>query len=203
MTRIFQDESLVIASRNQGKIKEITALLSPYVAEIKNSADFDLEDVAETGTTFFNNASLKALYTARETGLPSLADDSGLMVYALGGQPGVYTADWAGADRNYQSAMQRIINEIGDNPNHAAQFVCTLVLAWPDSHVESVSGAVKGQIVWPPRGDLGFGYDPFFVPDGQKENQAKTFAEMTIAEKQSYSHRADAFQKLVDLCFKA
>lgn len=195
--RLFTDPVLVIATRNQGKIKEMQALLSPYVEEIKSTADFDVPDIAETGETFLENASLKAKQTALATGLPALADDSGLMIPALGGRPGIHTADWAGPDRNYERAMQRVNLELGANPNRKASFVCALALAWPDGHVETVAGEAQGRLIWPPRGDKGFGYDPIFIPEGADD----TFAEMKLVQKQRLSHRSAAFQRLVMRCF--
>ena len=199
--RQFTEKTLVIASRNAGKLKEIRKLLAPYVEDVRSAADFNLDEVAETGNTFIANANLKSIYTARATGFASLADDSGLMVNALHGAPGVQTANWAGAPvdnaRDYQRAMQRIHDELDDAQDRSAKFVTTLSLAWPDGHVEIVEGAVTGWIVWPSRGSNGFGYDPIFQPDGF----AETFAEMNSQQKQALSHRADAFRKLLARCF--
>ena len=195
--RLFNDPVLVIATRNQGKAKEMAALLSPYIEEIKSAADFDVPEIAETGETFMENAALKAIQTAKVTRLPALADDSGLMVPALGGRPGIHTAGWAGPDRNYELAMQRVHLELGNNPNRKASFVCALALAWPDGHVETVAGEAQGRLIWPTRGMSGFGYDSMFIPDGSDE----TFAEMKMVQKQRLSHRSAAFQRLVTRCF--
>jgi XTP/dITP diphosphohydrolase len=189
----------VLASHNAGKLRELQALLAPRGFEVVSAADVALPEPAETGDTFQANAAIKALAAARATGLPALADDSGLMVTALGGRPGVRTADWAiGADgtRDYAAAMARVAREVGDNPDHSCAFVSTLALAWPDGHVQFHEGRVDGHFVHPPRGPGGFGYDPIFVP----EAETRSFGEMTPAEKAAHSHRARAFAAFAAAC---
>lgn len=195
---------LVIASHNQGKVREIRALLAPYGIEPLSAADLDLPEPPETGTTFEANARLKALQAADLSGLPALADDSGLCVEALGGAPGVFTADWAERQpfegppgRDWYLAMGKVegkLAELGPDVSRSAYFACVLALAWPDGHVESFEGRAHGHLVWPPRGALGFGYDPVFVLMGE----TRTFAEMDPDEKHAVSHRADAFRQLVE-----
>jgi XTP/dITP diphosphohydrolase len=198
---------LVIASHNQGKVKEIYALLEPYGIETISAAELNLPEPEETGTTFAENALLKAHASAQGSGLPALADDSGLCVTALGGAPGVYTADWAerqpyegGPGRDWYMAMGKVegkLAELGPDVDRSAYFACTLALAWPDGHSEVFEGRVQGVLTWPPRGLMGFGYDPVFVANGYKE----TFAEVDPADKHAISHRADAFKKLVAAVF--
>lgn len=187
---------LVIASHNQGKVREIRELLAPYGIEPVSAADLDLPEPEETGTTFVANAELKALQAADLSGLPALADDSGLCVEALGGEPGIFSARWAGPDKDFRLAMQLVEENIartGPEPSRDAHFVCALALAWPDGHVEWFEGRVDGTLVWPPRGEHGFGYDAMFLPNGRDE----TFGEMDPAAKHAISHRADAFRQLV------
>jgi XTP/dITP diphosphohydrolase len=193
---------LVIASHNKGKVRELTALLAPFGVEPVSAADLDLPEPVETGTTFFANAELKARSAADLSGLPALADDSGICVEALGGDPGVYTADWAETPtgRDWNLAMRKVEDALvakGPDAGRAAHFVCVLALAWPDGHVEWFEGRAEGSLVWPPRGTLGFGYDPMFVPQGG----AQTYGEMDPAEKHASSHRADAFRQLVAAVF--
>lgn len=200
--RKFTGDKLLVATHNQGKLEEIAALLSPYGVAVTGAADLDLPVPEETETTFAGNARIKAHAAARATGLPALADDSGLAVDALGGQPGVYTADWAETEngRDFPLAMRKVHDLLEDGSvqhPRTARFVSTLVLAWPDGHDEVFEGVVPGQIVWPPRGDQGHGYDPIFQPTGHDI----TFAEMDRWEKNRISHRADAFRKLVEGCF--
>ncbi len=198
---------LVIASHNAGKVKEIRALLAPFGIEPVSAGELGLPEPDETGTNFAENALLKALASAHGSGLPALADDSGLCVAALGGAPGVYTADWAekqsfegGPGRDWYMAMGKVegkLAELGPDTDRSAYFICTLALAWPDGHTETFEGRVHGALTWPPRGTLGFGYDPVFVPTGRSD----TFAELDPAEKHAMSHRADAFGKLVEAVF--
>lgn len=200
--RRFAAPKLVIATHNAGKLREIAALLAPYSVEVVSAGALGLAEPAETETTFAGNAAIKSHAAAERAGLPALADDSGLEIAALGGAPGVHTADWAetGSGRDFAMAMARAWREIGETgaaPPYAARFVCCLSLAWPDGHEESFLGTVRGQIAWPPRGDRGFGYDPIFVADGHSE----TFGEMDPAAKHAISHRADAFAQLVAACF--
>ncbi len=201
--RRFAGDHLVIASHNKGKIPEIAALLEGRVPRLTSAADHGVPEPEETGTTFVANAELKARFVAAATGLPSLADDSGVSVTGLGGDPGIYSARWAekpdGSGRDFAYAMEQVRLKLGDNPDRSARFVCALSLCWPDGHCETVEGEIRGRLVWPARGTKGFGYDPIFVPDGHD----RTFGEMEAAEKHAMSHRADAFRKLVARCFEA
>jgi len=187
---------LVIASHNAGKVREIRELLGPYGIEPVSAAELDLPEPEETGTTFVANAELKALQAADLSGLPALADDSGLCVEALNNDPGIFSARWAGPGKDFGVAMQLVEDKLAALPpetSRDAHFVCALALAWPDGHVEWFEGRVDGTLVWPPRGPHGFGYDPVFLPDGHQE----TFGEMEPAAKHAMSHRADAFRQLV------
>ena len=191
---------LVIASHNAGKVREIRALLEPHRMDVVSAAELDLPEPEETGTTFVANAELKALQAADLSGLPALSDDSGLCVDALGGDPGIFSARWAGEAKDFGTAMALVERNIADKGPHAsrdAHFVCALALAWPDGHVEWFEGRVDGTLVWPPRGDRGFGYDAMFLPDGG----AETFGEMDPDAKHAISHRADAFGQLVAAVF--
>lgn len=196
--RKFTGGSLILATHNAGKAREIAELLRPYAEDFKTAADMDLPEPEETETSFTGNAALKALAAAQAGGLPALADDSGLAVAALGGDPGIFSARWAGPEKDFAAAMKRVHDRLGDTPDRSAAFVCALALGWPDGHVETVEGRIEGKIVWPPRGEKGFGYDPIFVPEGFSQ----TFAEMDSAGKQGISHRARAFVKLVAACFE-
>lgn len=195
--RRFGGGRLVVASHNPGKVREITELLEPFPAEVISAGELNLPEPEETGSTFIANAELKALASAQGANAVALADDSGLAVTALDGAPGIYSARWAGPDKDFALAMEKIESEMGDATDRTAKFVCALTLAWPDGHCETFEGRVSGTLTFPPRGDLGFGYDPIFVPDGYDI----TFAEMDPAKKHSMSHRADAFTKLVAACF--
>ena len=190
---------LAIATHNPGKLVEIAELLRPYAVETVGAAALGLAEPEETGATFEANAELKAQAAARASGLPALADDSGLVVAALGGAPGIYSARWAGPKRDFAAAMACVERELAGKPDRRAMFVAVLALAWPDGHVELFRGEVRGTLVFPPRGTHGFGYDPIFVPDGGKE----TFGEMAPAAKHAISHRARAFAKLIAACFGA
>ncbi|MEK6540926.1 MAG: RdgB/HAM1 family non-canonical purine NTP pyrophosphatase [Pseudomonadota bacterium] len=202
MSRKLTPGKLVIASHNAGKLREIAALLSPYGMEPIGAADLGLPEPEETGVTFAENALLKAR-AAAGAGYPALADDSGLEVAALSGRPGVYTADWAerqafegDAGRDWYMAMGKVeglLAQQGPDVDRSAAFVCTLALVWPDGEELVVEGRVEGGLIWPPRGAMGFGYDPVFVPAGS----AQTFAEIAPEAKHAISHRADAFAKLV------
>ena len=198
MARRFAEPRLVVASHNEGKVVEIADLLAPFSMEAVSAGQLDLPEPEETGDTFLANAILKAETAVRGSGLPGLADDSGLAVEGLNGDPVLYSARWAGPDRDFKVAMDLVQEKLGDNPNRRAYFISVLTLAWPDGHLESFEGRIYGDLVWPPRGDKGFGYDPMFLPDGYDV----TFGEMDYAEKQRISHRAVAFQKLIDGCFK-
>ena len=196
--RRFEGDRLVIASHNRGKVAEIADLLAPLGVDALSAAALGLAEPEETGTTFRENAELKARAAARASGLPALADDSGLAVDALAGAPGIHSARWAGEARDFAAAMRKLETVLGGSPGRA-HFVCALALAWPDGHVETVKGTVSGHLRFPPRGARGFGYDPVFVPDGHDI----TFGEMEPEDKHAISHRADAFRKLLARCFGA
>ncbi len=196
--RRFSGDTLVIASHNTGKVREIAELLRPYAQHFRSAGELGLPEPEETGATFAANAELKARAIALLSGSVALADDSGLTVTALGGQPGIYSARWGGPARDFGLAMTRVNDELGANPDRSAAFICALSLAWPDGHCETVEGRVDGALVWPSRGDHGFGYDPIFVPTGFDQ----TFGELAPAVKHRLSHRADAFRKLVARCFE-
>ena len=205
--RRFAADHLVIASHNKGKIPEIAALLEGRVPRLTSAAEHGVPEPEETGDSYIANAELKARFVAAATGLPSLADDSGVSVSGLGGDPGIYSARWAekppsesngGSGRDFAYAMEQVRLKLGDNPDRSARFVCALSLCWPGGHCETVEGEIRGQLVWPARGTKGFGYDPIFVPNGHD----RSFGEMESAEKHAMSHRADAFRKLVARCFE-
>jgi XTP/dITP diphosphohydrolase len=202
VTRAFTGDRLVVATHNRGKLEEIAALLAAYPVEVVSAADLGLPEPAETETTFLGNARIKAHAAARASGLPALADDSGIEIDALGGAPGVYAADWAetGNGRDFVQAMTRAWGELeavqAPCPR-TARFRCTLVLAWPDGHEEAFEGRIDGRCVWPMRGEQGHGYDPMFQPDGHDV----TLGEMDRWAKNRISHRADAMAKLVAACF--
>jgi len=196
--RRFTGDRLLVATHNRGKLDEIAHLLDPHGISVIGAGEMDLPEPDETETSFVGNARIKAHEAARATGLPALADDSGLSVDALGGAPGVFTADWAetGSGRDFAMAMEKVwrkLEEAQASEPRRAQFCCTFVLAWPDGHDEVFEGRMPGRIVWPMRGDRGHGYDPIFQPDGYEV----TFGEMDRWEKNRISHRARAFEKLV------
>lgn len=188
---------LVIASHNRGKVGEIAALLAPFGTEAVPAGDLGVPEPEETGTTFVENSELKARFVAGATGLPALADDSGLVVPALAGAPGIHSARWGGPARDFSLAMARVEEALGGNADRRAHFVCALSVGWPDGVCASFEGTVHGSLVWPPRGTQGFGYDPMFVPDGY----AITFGEMEPGQKHAMSHRANAFRKLIAAAF--
>jgi XTP/dITP diphosphohydrolase len=202
---------IVVATHNPGKLREMQELLAPFGVEVVSAGELGLGVPAETGHMFAENASIKAHAAARAAGLPALADDSGLCVDALDGAPGLFTADWAGPDRDFAAAMERVERELRkrnvSDECRRAHFVSALVIAWPDGHEELFEGRVFGRVVWPPRGDLGFGYDPMFQPDGYD----LTFGELSAAEKhgidwsgapRGLSHRARAFVDLAKACLR-
>ena len=202
--RKFIEKTIIVASHNAGKVKEINLLLSPYGITAKSAKELNLDEPEETGDTFVENAELKALAAAKASGMPALADDSGYSVAALNGDPGIYSARWAGDHRDFALAMQMVESamqekDAQEDDERKAAFICALTLAWPDGHVETFEGRVDGISIWPPKGTNGFGYDPIFKANGHD----RTFAEMDCAEKQKISHRADAFRQLVNACFKA
>jgi len=203
VTRHLGSGSLVIATHNAGKLKEISALLEPHDIKCISAGSLGLAEPPETGRTFVDNALIKARAAAEASGLVALADDSGLSVEALGGRPGVYTADWAERQwfegepgRDWYMAMGKVegmLQELGPDVDRSAAFHCVLALAWPDGEHAVYEGTCPGSLTWPPRGTMGFGYDPVFVPDGSQQ----TFAEIDPEAKHAASHRADAFRKLV------
>jgi len=195
--RRFCEAHLVLASHNPGKIREIAELLAPWHIDVRSAAELGLVEPEETGTTFSGNAILKARSATAASGRPALADDSGLAIEALGGAPGIYSARWAGPEKDFGLAMARVERELDGHADRRAHFVCALALAWPDGHLEVFEGRVDGTLVWPSRGKLGFGYDPMFLPDGHDA----TFGEMAPERKHEISHRADAFRRLVAACF--
>jgi XTP/dITP diphosphohydrolase len=190
---------LVLATHNPGKVVEIAELLAPFGMEMVSAGDLGLPEPDETGLTFIANAELKALAAATASGLPALADDSGLCVDALGGAPGIYSARWAGEAKDFSVAMQRVHDEMAAKRAgkvDTAHFICALCIAWPDGHKQTFEGRVDGRLVWPPRGGNGFGYDPMFLMDGRDQ----TYGEMTRADKEADNHRARAFAQLVAVC---
>ncbi|MGB7693040.1 MAG: RdgB/HAM1 family non-canonical purine NTP pyrophosphatase [Pseudolabrys sp.] len=200
--------SVIIATHNPGKLREMRELLAPYGIATQSTGELGFPEPEETGTTFAENARIKAVAAARASGKPAIADDSGLVVDALGGEPGIHSARWAGPDKDFRAAMNRIqtllIERGAKTPEQRrAHFIAALCLAWPDGHVEDFEGHVDGVAVWPPRGDKGFGYDPLFRPDGFDI----TFGQMSADEKRglppqgrALSHRARAFMKLAETC---
>jgi XTP/dITP diphosphohydrolase len=201
VTRRLTEPRLVVATHNRGKLDEIRALIGDRSVELVSAGELGLPEPAETETSFLGNARIKAHAAARASGLPALADDSGIEVDALGGAPGVHTADWAEtpAGRDFVHAMTRTweaLEAAGAAEPRSARFRCTLVLAWPDGHDEVFEGRLDGRCVWPMRGTEGHGYDPMFQPDGH----GVTLGQMTAAEKNRISHRARAFERLVAAC---
>jgi len=191
---------LVIASHNKGKLVEIAALLGPYGIEPVTAASLDVPEPEETGTSFAANAELKARFSADLTGLPALADDSGLCVDALDGDPGIFSARWAGPTRDFGLAMELVhqnLAAVSPDAGRDAHFVCALSLCWPDGHIVTFEGRIDGHLCWPPRGSNGFGYDAMFVP----WHHELSFGEMDPDRKHAMSHRADAFRKLVAAVF--
>lgn len=213
--RKLETKTIVVASHNAGKIREIAELIGPFGFSAKSAAELKFEEPDETGTTFEENAAIKALASAKASGLPALSDDSGIVIDALDGAPGVYTANWAEREdgsRDFAMAMQKVEDALqkkgATTPDkRSCRFVSVLCLAWPDGHTELFRGDVEGVVVWPPRGDAGFGYDPIFQPEGHKT----TFGEMTSEEKHGWkpgdedalSHRARAFKLFVETCLEA
>ncbi len=213
--RKLETKTIVVASHNQGKIREIQDLIGPLGFTAKSAAELNFIEPKETGTTFEENATIKALASARASGLPALSDDSGLVVDALGGDPGVYTADWAetgNGTRDFNMAMEKVEKALekagaAKPQQRTARFVSVLCLAWPDGHTELFRGEVGGAVVWPPRGTQGFGYDPVFQPEGYDVTFGEMSAEekhgWTIGKPQALSHRARAFKLFVETCLEA
>ncbi len=202
MTRKFEGDRILVATHNKGKLEEIADLLEPFGIKVVGAAGMGLPEPVEDGTTFVENARIKAHAAAKATGLPALSDDSGIEIDALDKAPGVYTADWAETEtgRDFVMAMTKshdLLVQSGAPEPWTARFCCTLVLAWPDGHDEVFPGKMEGRVVWPMRGEQGHGYDPIFQPEGYDV----TFGEMDRWEKNKISHRADAFRKFVDGCF--
>ena len=198
MARKFECGKLVIASHNLGKVREIRELLTPFNADVVSAGDLNLPEPVEDGLTFVANAEIKARAATTASGLPALADDSGLAVRGLNDKPGIYSARWAGPDKDFNLAMKKIHRELENIDDKSAHFTCALTLCWPDGHTESFEGKVFGKIIWPPQGDKGFGYDPTFVANGMDIS----FAEMEPKAKHAISHRSKAFKKLVEACFR-
>lgn len=200
--KLKRGDTIVLATKNKNKIKELLNLLNPYGLNILTLEELDLAEPPEIGMTFKDNALLKAQACADLSDLPSLADDSGLSVRALGGQPGIFTARWAGPSRDYEHAMKKINDEIlalDSHPDRRASFISHIALCFPGKRGSfSFEGKVDGELIWPARGIQNMGFDPIFVPNGHK----KTFAEMTLEEKQSISHRKIAIQKLIEICIE-
>ena len=192
--RRLEPGRLIAATHNKGKVGELKDLFEPLGFDVVSAIELDLDEPEETESTFTGNAILKARAAAEATGSPALADDSGLAVTALGGAPGIYSARWAGNPRDFGAAMEKVERELQatGNQDRSAKFVCALAVVWPDGHAEVWEGYVHGQLVWPPRGDKGFGYDPIFVANGE----SITFGEMDPAKKHAMSHRADAVAQL-------
>jgi XTP/dITP diphosphohydrolase len=213
--RKLNTRTIVVASHNKGKIAEIAELIGPFGFSAKSAAELNFEEPDETGTTFEENAAIKALASAKASGLPALSDDSGLVIDALDGAPGVYTANWAetaDGTRDFAMAMEKVEKALADKgvtdpKDRAARFVSVLCLAWPDGHTEMFRGEIEGTVVWPPRGTAGFGYDPVFQPEGFDT----TFGEMPSEQKHGWkpgdatalSHRARAFKLFVESCLEA
>ncbi|MBY4640914.1 RdgB/HAM1 family non-canonical purine NTP pyrophosphatase [Gluconacetobacter entanii] len=196
--RLQRGDTLVLASHNAGKLAEFSSLLSGYGIRVVSAGTLGLPEPEETATTFAGNAEIKALAAARAAGLPALADDSGFCVSALNGDPGVLSARWAGPDKDFPAVMRRIHDLMGDNPDRGAWFISVLCLAWPDGQTATFEGRIDGQVVWPPRGDHGHGYDPIFAPNGS----TLTFAQMTEEQKNAISHRGLAFRLFRDGCLQ-
>jgi XTP/dITP diphosphohydrolase len=195
--KLFPGARLVLASHNPGKLREIEALLHPLGIDVVSAAALGLAEPVEDAPDFAGNARIKALAAARASGLPALSDDSGFCVAALNGAPGVHSARWAGPEKDFAGAMQRVHERMGSETDPRAWFIAALCLGWPDGHTETFIGRVDGSVAWPPRGDKGFGYDPMFLPIGG----TLTFGEMKPDAKHQVSHRARAFAQVLAACF--
>lgn len=189
----FSGKTMVVATHNEGKMREISELLAPYVGELVSAGALGLSEPVEDGDSFAENALIKAKAAAAESGMPALADDSGFCVNALGGAPGIYSARWAGPEKDFDRAMAKVNEALDGYEDRSCYFICVLALAFPDGHTETFEGRVDGQMLWPPTGGGGFGYDPVFLPNGYQES----FAEMMPSEKQAISHRRRAFDAMI------
>jgi len=200
LRKLQKNEKLVIASHNKGKIQEIEYLLSPYNIDVVGGHGFNFEEPEENGGSFFANAKIKSLFFAEKTNLTSLSDDSGLVVPALDGRPGIYSARWAGENKDFSVAMNRIKSELEENNistnDVEAYFVCVISITWADLHTEQFEGRINGTLTFPPRGESGFGYDPIFIPEGHDVS----FAEMSSEDKHKISHRYEAMKLFMDNC---
>ena len=196
---VFNGNKLIIASHNEGKVREIKILLKPLMIEVLSADEFNLSEPVENGFSFEENALIKSSYVSKNTGIPSISDDSGICFSDLNNEPGIYSARWAGKDKNFKLAMTKINNSLKkiNNPNYNCFFVCALSLCWPNGDNVTVSGKIDGKFSWPPKGSFGFGYDPIFRP----LKYSKTFGEMRPEFKHSISHRALAFKKLINISF--
>lgn len=197
--RKFDGGTLLVATHNKGKLEEFRVMLGHRVEKLLSSGELDLPEPVEDGATFLENAKIKALAAARAAGVPCLADDSGLCVEALGGNPGIYSARWGGQEKDFMKAVTLVHERMleSESTDARAHFMAVLVLAWPDGHIISAEGRVDGTIVWPPRGDKGHGYDPIFVPEGE----VRSYAEMSMEEKNAFSHRGRAVEALIKKAF--
>ncbi|MBN8904059.1 MAG: non-canonical purine NTP pyrophosphatase [Rhodospirillales bacterium 69-11] len=195
--RLAPGARLVLASHNKGKLREIADLLRPFGTDVVSAGELGLPEPVEDAPDFAGNARIKALAAAQASGLPALSDDSGFCVAALGGDPGVLSARWAGPSKDFAAAMQQVHDRMNEAADRRAWFIAALCLGWPDGHTETFVGRVDGTVVWPPRGDRGFGYDPMFLPLGGSE----TFGEMDPDAKHAVSHRARAFAQVIASCF--
>ena len=198
MPRKFLEKEIIIASHNPGKVREIRKLLEPFCVKVISAGELGLPEPVEDGTTFTENSVIKAMSSAKGSGIPAVADDSGLSIHSLNGDPGVYSARWAGPKKDFNLAMEKIQIRLKNFEKKNAHFTCALSIAWPDGHTESFNGEVHGEITWPPRGKNGFGYDPIFIASGMN----KTFAELEPKSKHMISHRSVAFKKLIKGCFE-
>ena len=196
-SRQFDGNTLLVASHNEGKVREIKDLFKNLRIQVVSARNLGLAEPEETGATFRENAELKAGLASQAANLPALADDSGLAIEALGGEPGIFSARWGGESRDFNLAMEKVEKRLAGNKNRSAAFICALSLSWPDGHFETFEGRINGSVCWPPRGKRGFGYDPIFIASGMD----LTFGEINPALKHSISHRADAFRQLSKACF--
>lgn len=200
MTRQFLENTLIVASHNQGKVREIASLLEPYDMTVTDASALKLDEPIEDGDNYIANAGIKAKAAAIVSGMPALSDDSGFEVSAINGDPGLYSARWAGKNKDFSLAMKKVYDAItfSGSTDTSCRFVCALALCWPDGEMVTTQGVIEGTYAWPPRGARGFGYDPMFQPNGYDQ----TFGEVDPDWKHAVSHRAIAFQKLIDLCFQ-